>query len=202
MIIGFSGKIGTGKTTLTNHLMDILQERGINPVKLSFASMLREEASAIYGFSIEDSYNNKNMVIDIDPKLPNELISKNWKGNKASIREILQFYATDVIRAKNPDYWVEELAKKIEKMPDAIIFIDDVRFPNEKKFIENNGICIRINQYPDYVVTSDHASETALDNAEFQYFVSPKFGELKETANELINNIQNLVQKNNFSLNP
>ena len=105
-------------------------------------------------------------------------------------RLLLQTIGTDIVRAINPDIWINSLfryytmsdltlAKMRRKgfspisgfldLPNWII--TDVRFPNEAKAIKKkDGIIIRINRESDY--NSNHFSEVALDNYEnFDYTI-------------------------------
>ena len=105
-------------------------------------------------------------------------------------RLLLQTIGTDIVRAINPDIWINSLfryytmsdltlAKMRRKgfspisgfldLPNWII--TDVRFPNEVKAIkEKDGIVIRINRESAY--NSTHFSETALDDYEdFDYTI-------------------------------
>jgi len=49
---------------------------------------------------------------------------------------ILQWFGTEVMRKKNPDYWVHALADKIEFEKPEIAVITDVRFPNEAAWVK------------------------------------------------------------------
>ncbi len=105
-------------------------------------------------------------------------------------RLLLQTIGTDIVRAINPDIWINSLfryytmsdltlAKMRRKgfspisgflaLPNWII--TDVRFPNEVKAIKDkDGIVIRINRESAY--NSNHSSEIALDDYEnFDYTI-------------------------------
>lgn len=110
-----------------------------------------------------------------------------------SIRELLQKLGTDAMRnglhenvwtnALFADYIPKELDKKGSLFyPNWII--TDVRFPNELKAVKDrNGVSIRIirpdlltnpitgKSFPIKVHKKEHISETALDEAEFDYVI-------------------------------
>lgn len=54
-------------------------------------------------------------------------------------RELLQWFGTDICRAKDPDCWARMLVRdwKMGGMPPIIV--DDVRFPNEADILKANG---------------------------------------------------------------
>lgn len=208
MIIGISGKLGTGKTTVVNHIIQILAENSIISTKISFADILKEEASRIYGFPIEAAYNNKEMPITLDKDCPSrQYRNPDWTGRNPTVREILQFYGTNVIREKDPNHWVKELDLQCRKLikdygDDLIIFIDDVRFPNEKEYAEQHGICYRIEAYPGYPHRESHASECVLDNSKFARTFSPAYGELLPVAEMIAQEVIGLVQNQDKSPTP
>src|SRR6267378_5317093 len=84
---------------------------------------------------------------------------------------ILQYFGTEVMRKKNPDYWVHVLADKIEVEKPAIAVVTDVRFPNEVAWVKNHDgflvEVIRLNEdgtrYYDPNRDKNHASEPSLD---------------------------------------
>jgi len=100
----------------------------------------------------------------------------NWDGKKDDNgRHLLQYVGTEVVRNKEPDFWVDfvvKILKLFEGQWDYVI-IPDCRFPNEiDKLKENFNVkSIRINRFGfDSGLTEEaknHISETALDNYRF-----------------------------------
>ena len=131
MIIGISGKMGTGKDYIAeNYIMPYIE----NKLKekcliLSFADMLKI-----------------NLMVRHDIKL-NEL----YGGRKTQeIRKLLQIEGTEKGRnIYGEDIWVRYLEAWYELHKSRgikYIIIPDVRFKNEYDFIKkNNGIVFRIN---------------------------------------------------------
>ena len=177
MIIGISGKLGTGKTTVTNMLINsILPSFGMSGVRMAFGDKLKSMASEVYGFDRELCYTGKTSKVKIPENIDPALVNPKW-DNEPTVREILQYYGTDYTRAKDADFWVKELSKDVEKAAADFVIIDDVRFPNEYDFAMKNGICVRIEAYPGYGRGGDHSSETALDRHSFSMKFFPAFGE-------------------------
>lgn len=121
----------------------------------------------------------------------------NWQTaykQHLTYRELLQYLGTDLLRNQlHENVWVNAVMSKYKpkgiskehwnktkdidyknqlEYPNWII--TDVRFPNEVKAIKDrNGIIIRVNRYD---ITGQgklnpHTSETALDDAEFDYTI-------------------------------
>lgn len=79
-----------------------------------------------------------------------------------TIRDILQFLGTDVIRSFDPNWHVNKIKEIIQKSPDNF-YIDDVRFPNELEFVKSlNGFCWYIVR-PTLSNISNHISEISLN---------------------------------------
>ena len=199
-IIGISGKSGTGKTVLAQELLKIL---GPGWTVLHFAQALKEEVSGIFGFPLEWCYSieGKNKAVPIW----GGLVQHDPPKRLMTVRELLQWWGTDVRRNEDPDYWIKKTAEEIDELPEYVrgAIIDDVRFPGEAQFIRNKaGQVVRIMPYDGWKGDQDtmgHESETALDYLEakgwvglnaphysFGPVIQPEFGQLERAARELI----------------
>lgn len=97
----------------------------------------------------------------------------NWDGKKNDEgRRLLQYVGTDIIRAENPDYWVNFIIDMLKFFPTQwdYVIIPDCRFPNEIEKMRKAGFDvthIRIEREGFDNGLSDeqknHSSETALD---------------------------------------
>jgi hypothetical protein len=178
VIIGISGKLGVGKTTLAQYIIAMRKGWQI----AAFADLLKREAAEKFDFDVRLAYNPAGKATLI--KLPT--------GESKTVRELLQWYGTDVVRAEDRDYWVRGMTRHLALAQDKIpgIVIDDVRFPNEANCVlTQHGLLVRIEPYPGYIPASAHSSETALDNYKgFTLTLHPAFGEehLRQTANEIL----------------
>ena len=100
----------------------------------------------------------------------------DWDGIKDEYgRYILQYVGTDVVRTKNPDFWVNFLSEILSIFSDEwdYVIIPDTRFPNEiegmKKFpakvihlrVRRNNLVSPLTEKQ-----QQHPSETALDYTE------------------------------------
>ena len=144
-----------------------------------------------------DSHWNKEIFenktsLDKDNKAYNKSIVKPM-----TVRELLQILGTDALRNNlHPDTWVNALMcyyipilnyNNLKEAVGEMIWgeetgqvaniqypnwiITDMRFPNEMQAVKaNSGITIRVVRPHDKDIPLDlHPSETALDNAEFDY---------------------------------
>lgn len=105
----------------------------------------------------------------------------NWDGNKDEKgRSLLQRIGTDVIRAKNPDYWVNFIKEFVSMFKEEwdYVLIPDIRFSNEIESFKIDGwdtITVRVirDNFKSNLTEEqlNHPSETALDDYEFDYYI-------------------------------
>lgn len=177
MIIGLSGKMGTGKTTVATYLANMLGGR-----VESFANELRLEIEREFEIptgSMRDR-ETKGKLVDLGYKT-------------ISIRELMQWWG-GVRRQGNRDYWVHKLMSQYG-VHDTVI-VDDVRYVNEADAILHaGGWVIRINAYAGYVPGSgsEHASETDLDNYKrFTGRFEPDYGGLLNVASIIKDRLEDI----------
>ncbi len=151
LYIGISGKMGSGKTTLTNGLIKNLT--GFKCKRVSLAEPIKKLQDLVYK-DLE-----MEMVGEKDRDL---LIALGMWG-----------------RGKNDNFWLDTLEKKINKTDTQVIICDDIRFENEAKFFQEKGMLMRITgeQRGDNVDhNTSNETETALDNFNFDYYVDNRHG--------------------------
>lgn len=148
LFIGISGKMGTGKSTITDLLLAAIPNSG----KGSMASPIYKAQDILYkeyGLTMEG---------DKDREL---LIAIGMWG-----------------RNRTPDFWLEQFAKSCIESEYEVIICDDVRFPNEADFFKKYGTLIRITgeQRGDNVdyARLNNETEIALDDYKFDNTISNK----------------------------
>ena len=168
-IISFSGRCRSGKSELAK----ICERYGYQ--KLYFALPLKQLCASLIDVSIEELNRLKNDNVEISLQLGNDIctilseeteipleeVKKVCYGKTMhTVREMLQFIGTDLIRKYNTDWHVNRIRQMINK--DMNYVIDDVRFPNEKALIEElGGDCWFITRTTlDNI--SNHESETSI----------------------------------------
>lgn len=178
MIIGFAGRKQSGKTTLAKTLQ---QEE--NAVIITIADFLKRLCCDLISMSYEELIEKKDngYTFDVTPderwfKIINEKtgidinsIRKELKGKHiTTIRQLLQFIGTDVIRKYNENWHVQKMVEAIESYPkDKLIVVDDVRFPNEREAILKRSGRVFFIVRSDVSNVSNHSSETALKWQDF-----------------------------------
>ena len=202
MIIGLSGKMGTGKTTLASLLCVRLVATGkLTATRLSFGEAVKREVAERYGFPVEWCYSpaGKAKTFSTAAIVEKEMLPPHMRFSptRMTVRQALQYYATDYMRSKDPDHWIDKTAKDAEEARRGgcrIIVVDDVRFPNELEYVQRYGVCYRILPYdgwqPSY--ESAHTSETALDRAQFDDSFEPSYGELPILAERIADRVRAL----------
>jgi len=169
MIIGFAGRCRSGKTVLS----EVCEKYGYQ--RLSFALPLKQLCADILDISIDElnRAKNENIPIEItigkdiceilseETNIPIETTTEICDGKYLhTVRDMLQFIGTDYIRKYNSDWHVNKIKEMIKN--DVNYVIDDVRFPNEKRMIEElGGDCWFVTRTTlDNV--SNHESETSI----------------------------------------
>ena len=178
-LIGISGKIGSGKSTLAEYLSEIIwNDLCIDSMVVSIGDAVKEECAAVFGFPVKYAYTQAGK---------NTFISVPAQGKHMTIRKILQWWGTDIMRTLvDEDYWIKVLD---QRLGDGVVIIDDIRFPNEADYIKSKGgYLIRLDTT--YTETSEklryHLSETVLDDYQgFDLRLSPEHGTLGKVAHEL-----------------
>ena len=169
MVLGFCGRLQSGKSVLAK----VCEQYGYE--RLYFALPLKQLCANILKISIDDLNKakvekteigitiGKDMceLISNETDIPLDTVMEICNGVKIrDVRHMLQFIGTDLIRKYNIDWHVNKIRAMIDK--DKNYVIDDVRFPNEKKMIEElEGECWFIVR-PTLDNISNHESETSI----------------------------------------
>ena len=162
MIIGISGKAGSGKDTAAKMLEvlyanpdisyeDFANKRYKNFTDIQivhFADSLKETTQVLFRIGEWETNTQEGKKTTI-----------NWIGK--TVRELLQGIGQGLRDAIDPNLWVKILFANTEGWSNYIIA--DVRYPNEVYAIKKrNGVLIRIDRKG--AGAGNHSSETALDN--------------------------------------
>lgn len=160
MIVALSGKRGTGKSTLANHLI----HKAKSPVVLKIAGPIYELQDMIY-----------------------EKLGLKLEGEKdRPLLIALGMWARD----KDEDFWTNLAAKKAMELNQThdLVIIDDCRFPNEAAIFDGCGMLIRIDgeqRGPNLDAESmNHITEIALDDYPFKYRINNSVS-LEDTIKQL-----------------
>jgi hypothetical protein len=161
MIIGFTGKAQSGKSTacqmVQGDLPDVIRvnfkDGLVNEMKKNFPNTLKGlgalmgEVNATQDFSLERLFDTK----------------------PTTMRAFMQEYGTEVRRGDDQDYWIKIWKETVLANQEFHIVCDDVRFLNEAKALkEMGGVLVRIKR-DDITDTGNHQSEMEMDQIEVDY---------------------------------
>lgn len=172
-LILITGKAQHGKDATAKALKQIIEADGKKVLIAHYADLLKYICKTFFG----------------------------WNGEKDEAgRTLLQRVGTDVIRKKDPDYWVRFIKSILSLFPEEwdYVIIPDTRFPNEIMFFDSveptTVKVIRPNFKSSLTAEQQaHPSETALDNYDFlidHYIVAKSLSELQCKAVELYEKIK------------
>lgn len=168
-LLGICGRLKSGKTELAK----VCEKNGYE--RLYFALPLKQLCSDILDISVNELNKCKNNNINIgltinddicniihdETSIPMHVVRENCFGKKiGTVREMLQFIGTDLIRKYNCDWHVNRIKDMLDDNTNYVF--DDVRFPNEKKMIEELGGDCWFIVRPMINNISNHESETSL----------------------------------------
>jgi hypothetical protein len=186
-IISISGKMGSGKDTIGEIIQNLcLSEHGETFEIKKWAYKVKQVASIVSGIPIEKFE---------DQEFKKSFLGPEWSQVKCiplnaipvfedvhfsvqmSVRDLLQKVGTDAMRdGLHENVWINAMMSEYKKNSNWII--TDTRFPNELSNVKNHkGITINvtrtifINEDTHPIGVNLHQSETALDNAKFDYTI-------------------------------
>lgn len=170
MIVGFHGKLKSGKDTAGERLAQLVD---LPSMRLSFAAPLKESAAALLDIDVQDweTYKNDPDVkimlsvgyIDAGLELDTEeYIEAPNVIRSFTAREFLQRYGTESHRdIFGGDFWVEQAVAEYRLNPNAFHYVTDCRFHNEAAAVRGlGGVIIRVIGADEN--TGSHASEAGL----------------------------------------
>lgn len=173
-IYAFCGRKRSGKGVLSN----IIKEK-YDGVIVTVANYLKYICCDILECSLDELNSNKDNgitfslypderwvdIIHTKTDIDRDLIKADiFNIEFTNIRQMLQVIGTDCIRKHNPNWHVNCMKSDLKKYisEGKVIAVDDVRFPNERKAIEElGGECYFIIR-PMNIGVSNHISETSL----------------------------------------
>ncbi len=84
---------------------------------------------------------------------------------KEDFRLLMQWWGSFRRSYYGEDYWLERFGDWLDRQPaDAVVVIDDLRYPNEAEFVKSRGgMLVRIER-PGYGKPDAHPSETSMDD--------------------------------------
>lgn len=197
MIIGISGKIGTGKSATGKLLRDMIP----GPVDvIPFARALKEEVAMYLGISTRDVFDDafKDKSFEVPAKSLRLFGMGADEPRAITLREALQKRGQEARRGSQ-GYWVYRLRERVAVAALAArnIIIDDVRYPDEAEYVRGcGGLLVRVHphQYWQAGPFADHESETALDGwQDWDMQLYPEFGVLGVGARHIAERLESMT---------
>lgn len=148
VLIGISGKRGSGKTTTARLVAAAMMRNGIRTIVKSFATPLKEDVIRLFNAPREIVYGSDEDKATMSP------YGITW-------REVLQRYG-EAMRQIDPDVWVRQALRGNDGW-NCVIF-DDMRHENEAAAMDHTVRLTRWNG-----VYDGHVSEIALDDFAFDF---------------------------------
>lgn len=187
LIIGFSGKMGTGKNYIAENLLPSILNKMLNNIQYYYLS---------FGDQIKVELGSRDSSLTYD-----KLFNKKTR----EVRQQLQRYGTEEGRDKyGKDIWIRSMGlwmdifKNRTPNKNNVFIITDVRFKNEADWIkQQKGILIRVNadkrndrriQEEGSQDNKNHSSETDLDDYPFEHVVNNDIG-MEHTVKEQLEEI-------------
>jgi hypothetical protein len=124
-IVGLCGAIGAGKDSVA----DVLA-RDLGYKELAFATALKEAVATMFPWVPRCHF------FGTQEEKAQTLFqgTQRWTG-----RKLLEYFGTDCGRAILQDIWVRAAMEQIDRRPDKLWVVSDVRFPNEAQAIRDRG---------------------------------------------------------------
>ena len=171
-VILISGKARHGKDTVAKFIQERIINKGHTCLIAHYGDLLKYICTKFFG----------------------------WNGKKDDYgRWLLQHVGTDIIRAKEENFWVDFLCDVITIIDKwDYVIIPDCRFPNEIQCVIDRGLntthirIIRTNFESNLTEEQkNHPSETALDDVIPDYYIynNGSMNELKDKSYEITDTI-------------
>lgn len=158
MIIAFTGKKQSGKSTACSYIESVLP----NVVRINFKDALVAEIKEKFPQLLSAIIDTMNKI-DYDG-MDSWTIDRLFKDKPPLMRSLMQNYGTDVCRGIDTEYWTNKWKKSVGMtVLETNVICDDVRFKNEADAVRAcGGIVVRIVR-TDLTHTDGHISETEQD---------------------------------------
>ena len=175
MVIALHGKAGAGKNKAAEIMQSFLPKGTTGST--AFARAMKDVAKIKFGLT-EHQVDTQEGKKEYIPELGK------------TVRELLELEGTEATRMiYGDDFWIWRMAqtlKQFHKGGKQVVFITDVRFPNEAEYVKSNGgVVIEIDRdMEEALATTTHASAQPLPR-ELVDIVIDNNGSIEDLTNTL-----------------
>ena len=168
MLIGLSGKAGSGKDTAYKFMEDIFLEESRDNIiyNMKFAEGIKKLAAELL---------EVNHLHFESQEFKAKVIPTSKEG--MTYRDFLLELGTGLVRKADPNFWVKKAIRQCNYIDKDHYIFTDTRFTNEAdKIREFGGKIIRLECIGNEGI--DHISDKQLDDYDFDYVVKAEKGDL------------------------
>lgn len=175
-IICISGKARSGKDTAAGLIQNHLRGNGRRVLITHYADLLKFMCKQLF----------------------------DWNGKKDERgRELLQYVGTDLVRAQDPDFWVDFIIKELKIFSGLwdYVIIPDCRFPNElNRFCEEGfqvtHVHVQREGYENNLTQTqkNHPSETAMQGVPADYTLRNQ-GTIADLMADVLNMLNKIFEE-------
>ncbi len=169
MIIGVSGKSGSGKDTVAQMISFHSYKWEVK----SFAGNLKKMLAIALNIPVENLYDREFLKTTVGQVWTTDVVDNKLTTIYYTYRDLLQLLGTNICRVIQPNFWVNSLFAHYSFRSRWII--SDVRFKNEIEAIKlfcPNAVFIKVEREQlESNINKAHISETELDNHIFDYTI-------------------------------
>lgn len=181
-IIGFAGRMRSGKGSVTSAVVNAFNAEVVtiaNGLKNLIVELIPDVCSDIKELNVKkDNGYVLNKSIGVDDislisertEIPFKVVENECmkKTKWCDVRDMLQFIGADIIKKYNPSWHVNKMIDRVKNSTRDVVCIDDVRFPDERKALEDMSGKVFFIIRPQCEIISNHSTETSLKWQDFQ----------------------------------
>lgn len=188
IVIGLGHKARRGKDTAAKAIIEARKDR-YDVRRYAFADVLKNEVRRAY--ELAGGWQKLWDLLRVLEDLPDWVIPDASPDMSDPLcpygkhRLLLQWWGTEFRRSRDPFYWVKKLDAVLEDEKPQIAVITDMRFFNEAEWVkqdsnERSGFTVRLERqgFGD-VGKTGHASESQLDNYDYDYTITVEDGDVE-----------------------
>jgi len=127
IVIGFSGRAGSGKDTIAERVHSAFTSTGYNVKMVAIADDMKVILSELFLVPLDNFHDRKTK----------EEMDDFWG---LTHREMCTKFGSDMVKpALGNDFWIRRLARKLENITCDVLLITDIRFLEDMELVTRRG---------------------------------------------------------------